>query len=134
MYQVSKSETGKRIRKLILKSGTTVREIQEALNLESPQSVYKWLNGKAVPSIENLFALGKMLNVPVESIVVMEDDDEMKIEKWKRKHPPVIMASYFGINDQVRKADAERLYVIVEDLIQERLRTVICSNQSSRSS
>lgn len=125
MYQVSKSETGKRIRKLMLRSGVTVRELQEEMNLESPQAVYKWINGKALPSVENLLILGKMLNMPVESIVVLEEKDREQAERWNKKHPPIVMASYLGISSQVQKADAERLIVIVEKLAQERLRTAI---------
>lgn len=134
MYQVSKSETGKRIRKLMLRSGVTVRELQEEMELESPQSVYKWINGKALPSIENLLILGKMLNMPVESIVVLEEKDREQIRNWKKKHPPVIMASYFGVSGQVQKADAERMIIMVENLAQERLRTVFDADQSKSSS
>lgn len=134
MYRVSKTETGKRIRKLMLRCGVTVRELQEEMNLESPQSVYKWINGKAVPSIENLLILGKMLNMPVESIVVMEDTDPEQMKEWKKKHPPIAVASYYYFGDQIRKANAERLFVIVEDMRQERMRTALCSDQSSRSS
>ncbi len=50
MYRISKVETGNRIRKLMRERGISVREIQDEMELESPQSVYKWLNGKSVPT------------------------------------------------------------------------------------
>ena len=34
MRRISKAETGKRIRKLLVESGITVREVQEAMELE----------------------------------------------------------------------------------------------------
>ena len=68
MYRISKVETGRRLRKLLDWHGVTVREIQEEMGLESPQAIYKWLNGRALPSIENLLILGRLLNVPMEDI------------------------------------------------------------------
>lgn len=126
MYHISKTETGKRIRKVMAEFGVTVREIQEEMELESPQAVYKWLNGKALPSTENLLTLGRLLHVPMEELIVMEQgetDEEMESE-WEKNHPPVFMAYRFWTADPVRKADAERLSVLVEDLRQERLRVV----------
>ena len=52
MVKISKEETGKRIRRLLAESGITVRDVQEELELDSPQSVYKWLKGKALPSLD----------------------------------------------------------------------------------
>lgn len=134
MYRISKAETGMRIRKLMLKRGITVREVQEAMDLESPQSVYKWINGKAIPTIENLFVLGKMLNVPIEAIVVLKETEPELKKEWERKHPPVVIDCYFGICEQVRRADAKRLYTIVENMTENRLRTIYGRNQSSKSS
>ena len=57
MYRISKVETGRRLRKLMNWHGVTVREVQEEMELESPQAIYKWLNGRALPSLENLLIL-----------------------------------------------------------------------------
>ena len=61
MVKISKEETGKRIRRLLAESGITVRDVQEELELDSPQSVYTWLKGKAIPSLDNLLVLGLSL-------------------------------------------------------------------------
>ena len=66
MVKISKEETGKRIRRLLAECGITVRDVQEELELDSPQSVYKWLKGKALPSLDNLLVLGCMLDLPVD--------------------------------------------------------------------
>lgn len=134
MYQISKEETGKRIRKLMTEFGVTVREVQEEMNLESPQAVYKWLNGKALPSIENLLILGKLLHVPVEALVVLKETDKEQEQLWKKKHPPVSMAQMLSCYEPVRRADAERLSLFLEYMVWERLRVVTCENHSKRSS
>lgn len=76
MVKISKEETGKRIRRLLAECGITVRDVQEELELDSPQSVYKWLKGKALPSLDNLLVLGCMLDLPVEQLLVLEGEEE----------------------------------------------------------
>lgn len=99
MARISKVETGKKIRKLLAEYGLTVRDIQEELELDSPQSVYKWLNGKALPSLENLMVLSRVLDVPMEKILAMESADEKEVAekrmRWIKKHPPVMRAYRF---------------------------------------
>ncbi len=91
MRRISKAETGKRIRKLLVESGITVREVQEAMELESPQAVYKWLNGKALPSTENLLTLSEMLQIPMEHILVLDHSKVPEGRLWRLwKCPPVI--------------------------------------------
>ena len=131
MYRISKVETGRRIRKLMKERGISVREIQEEMELESPQAVYKWLNGRAVPGIENLLMLARLLRVPMEEMLVLEADDfcdTKKMAEWEKKHPPVFIAYRFWEMNSVRKADAERLSYYIEDLAQERLRSITCAN------
>lgn len=91
MGRISKAETGKRIRKLLVESGITVRDVQEAMELESPQAVYKWLNGKALPSTENLLILSEMLRIPMEQILVLDRSKVSEGCLWRLwKCPPVI--------------------------------------------
>ena len=131
MYRISKRETGKRIRRLLKESGVTVREVQEEMGLESPQAIYKWLNGKSMPSTENLLILAKLLRIPMEEMIVTEEQDEYDIERkneWEKNHPPVFMAHRFWGPKPVRRADEERLSLLIEDLAQERLRVASCAH------
>lgn len=131
MYRVSKIETGKQIRKLMKANGVTVREIQEEMDLESPQAVYKWLNGRSLPSTENLLFLAKLLRVPMEEMLVLESQCAYEREKelqWTKDHPPVFLAYRFCKTNLVRKADAERFSSLIEDLAQERLRSLTCAH------
>lgn len=131
MYRISKVETGKRIRRLLKECGVTVRDVQEEMELESPQAIYKWLNGKSLPSTENLLILAKMLRIPMEEMIVTEEQNKYEAAKrleWEIKHPPVFMAYRFWETNPVRRADAERLSLFMEDLAQERLRKINCAN------
>jgi transcriptional regulator with XRE-family HTH domain len=37
---------------------------------EEPQAIYKWQRGKSLPSVDNLYALGALLDVPLDEILV----------------------------------------------------------------
>lgn len=64
--------TGQRIRSVIFGSGYSVREIQEILNLACPQSVYRWMHGYALPTVDNLYMLSKLFDVPMEDLLVVK--------------------------------------------------------------
>ena len=66
-------ENFKRIRK---EKGFTVSQICEAMGFENPQSVYKWQRGESIPSIDNFAALGKLLGIHIEDILVFEDPNQ----------------------------------------------------------
>ena len=56
-------ETGKHLKKLAQRSGYSVKDIQQYLNLSCPQPVYRWYKGDILPSVDNLlFLLKKMMH------------------------------------------------------------------------
>ena len=63
-------ETGKRIKQLLSEQNYTIREVQGAFGFENPQAIYKWQQGKSLPSVDNLYALGALFEVPMEDILV----------------------------------------------------------------
>ena len=65
--------TGQRIAFLIRSQGFCVKDMQEYFGFNTPQAIYKWLWGKSLPSVDNLFALSKLLHVPVDAILIAED-------------------------------------------------------------
>lgn len=72
--------TGENIVKLRQQAGLTVRDIQEIFGFGTPQAVYKWQHGTAMPTIDNLVVLAMVLGVTVDEILVVDngmDDAEM---------------------------------------------------------
>lgn len=63
-------KTGKRIEELRRKRGLKVREIAVLMGFQEPQAVYKWQQGKALPTLDNLFALSRLFDVRMEEILV----------------------------------------------------------------
>ena len=62
--------TGENITRLRKMRGLTVRDLQDWFGFEEPQAIYKWQKGKSLPSVDNLYALGALLDVPLEQILV----------------------------------------------------------------
>lgn len=62
-------KTGDKIKELMIKNNLTPTDIQEYLSLSCVQSVYRWINGKSLPTVDNLFALSCLFNVSMDEIV-----------------------------------------------------------------
>ena len=64
--------TGANIVNLRKAAGLTVRDLQVAFGFNSPQAIYKWQNGTALPTIDNLIGLAAMLHVRIDDILVTD--------------------------------------------------------------
>lgn len=62
--------SGQRIYSIISENGYSVKEVQEILNLACPQSVYRWMYGYSLPSVDNLYMLSKIFNMHMEDFLV----------------------------------------------------------------
>lgn len=66
---ISKRATGVNLRRLMDMRGITAKDVQQYLGLGCVQSVYRWLEGISMPTIDNLYALSELLQVPIDAIV-----------------------------------------------------------------
>ncbi|MCM1327690.1 MAG: helix-turn-helix domain-containing protein [Lachnoclostridium sp.] len=48
----------------------TVKDVQSYLNLSSVQSIYHWLSGKSMPTVDNLYALSELFQLPIDAMIV----------------------------------------------------------------
>ena len=62
--------TGKNITRLRKQRGLTVKDLQDWFGFLEPRAIYKWQTGQSLPSIDNLYALSILLDVPMDSIIV----------------------------------------------------------------
>ena len=65
--------TGMNIARLRRDAGLTVRELQAVFGFSTPQAIYKWQRGDALPTLDNIVALAAVLGVTVEEILVLQD-------------------------------------------------------------
>lgn len=66
---INKQETGVNLRKIMDMRGITPKDVQEYLGLGCVQSVYRWIDGVNMPTIDNLYALSQLFQVPIDAIV-----------------------------------------------------------------
>ena len=72
---IDKKKTGMKIKVFMELKGYTVKDIQEYLGLACVQSIYHWLDGSSLPSVDNLYALSKLFNVSIDDMICGNKSD-----------------------------------------------------------
>ncbi len=65
--------TGQNINRLRQIAGVSVKDLQNVFGFATPQAIYKWQHGTALPTIDNLVVLAAVLGVRIDDILVMTD-------------------------------------------------------------
>lgn len=71
---INMKATGQRILELRKARGLKVTELSEFMGFTEPQAVYKWQRGESLPSVDNLYALSRILRTSMEDILVGNDE------------------------------------------------------------
>jgi len=66
-------KTGQNINRLRKLAGVSVKDMQDIFGFATPQAIYKWQQGAAMPTIDNLVILAAVLGVRIDDILVMTD-------------------------------------------------------------
>ena len=67
--EIDRKATGKRIRSRMNVMGISVKDIQSYLGLSCVQSIYHWLEGTSMPTVDNMYALSELLQVPIDTLL-----------------------------------------------------------------
>lgn len=73
------SRTGKNLQMECDLREISTKELQQFLGLTGRQSIYSWFQGKALPTLDNFYALSKYLGVAMEDLVVQKSDRAEKM-------------------------------------------------------
>lgn len=65
--------TGENIVTLRKKAGLSVKDIQAVCGFASPQAIYKWQEGLALPTVDNLVLIAYMFGVTIDEILVVDN-------------------------------------------------------------
>lgn len=65
--------TGANIVRLRKAAGLTVHDLQMVFGFNSPQAIYKWQNGAALPTVDNLIVLAALLHVRIDDILITDN-------------------------------------------------------------
>ena len=64
--------TGAKIDLLRKKANLSVKDIQEVFGFENPQTIYTWIHGRNLPTIDNLIILAEIFGVTVDDILSID--------------------------------------------------------------
>lgn len=68
---IDMEQTGENIKNLRKNAGLSVKELQNIFDFTTPQAIYKWQHGTALPTIDNLVILASLFNARIEDILVV---------------------------------------------------------------
>lgn len=67
--QIDRFKTGTLLKSIMEEKGITAKDVKEYFNFSSVQSVYHWLEGKSLPTLDNIYGLSDLLGVPVDELL-----------------------------------------------------------------
>lgn len=71
--------TGRNINRLRIQAGLSVRNLQDIFGFATPQAIYKWQQGAALPAIDNLVVLAAVFQVRLDDILVIDAAEQIQI-------------------------------------------------------
>ena len=76
---IDMAKTGQNITILRKKANLSVKDLQDAFGFGTPQAIYKWQQGVALPTIDNLVVLAALLGVKIDDILVVDNQMQAQI-------------------------------------------------------
>ena len=67
--------TGQNINRMRINAGMTVKDMQNVFGFATPQAIYKWIHGTAMPTIDNMVILAAMFGVTLDDIIAVDTID-----------------------------------------------------------
>ena len=71
--------TGQNIGRLRKQAKLSVKDLQDIFGFSTPQAIYKWQQGVALPTIDNLVVLAAVLQVHLDDILVIDSATQVQI-------------------------------------------------------
>ena len=71
---IDMAATGRNIARLRVNAGITVKDLQDVFGFNTPQAIYKWQRGAALPTVDNLVVLAAVFGVRIEDILVFQEE------------------------------------------------------------
>ena len=76
---IDMAATGRNIARMRQEAGLTVKDLQDFFGFATPQAIYKWQHGTAMPTLDNLVALAMIFGVTMDDIIVVDTDVRAQI-------------------------------------------------------
>lgn len=68
---INMKATGQNITRLRQQAGLSVANLQQIFGFSTPQAIYKWQRGTALPTVDSLVILAAAFNTGINNILVI---------------------------------------------------------------
>ena len=69
---IDMTATGINIIRMRVNAGLTVKDLQDIFGFSTPQAIYKWQRGTALPTVDNLAVLAAAFGVKIDDILIFQ--------------------------------------------------------------
>ena len=76
---IDMTATGQNIARLRKRAGLTVKDLQDVFGFATPQAIYKWQRGTAMPTLDNIAVLAAVFGVTIDDILVFENCVQQRV-------------------------------------------------------
>ena len=76
---IDMTATGINITRMRIAAGLTVKDVQDVFGFSTPQAIYKWQRGTALPTVDNLVVLAAIFGVKIDDILIFQDCEVIQI-------------------------------------------------------
>ena len=70
LLSINMAATGNNISQMRRRAGMTVQDLQNIFGFSTPQAIYKWQRGAAMPTLDNLVVLASVFGTTMDAIIV----------------------------------------------------------------
>ena len=67
---IDMAATGSNIVRMRRQTGMSVQDLQQIFGFSTPQAIYKWQRGDAMPTLDNLVVLAAVFGTTLDAIIV----------------------------------------------------------------
>ena len=76
---INMTATGNNITRLRINAGLTVKDLQDIFGFSTPQAIYKWQRGTALPTVDNLVVLAAVFGAKIDDILIFQNEQQLRI-------------------------------------------------------
>lgn len=66
---IDMAKAGQNIADLRAKAGLSVKDLQDIFGFATPQAIYKWQHGTALPTMDNMVVLAAVFKVKIDDVL-----------------------------------------------------------------
>lgn len=71
MPSIDMVATGSNIKQIMKQKGISIVQMQKAFGFNTPQAIYKWFRGDAMPTIDNMVILAAIFDTTIDQLIIV---------------------------------------------------------------